>query len=129
MYDYREELKKDIKAYIEDNRDEIIDGLADNGIALDDKFEVAGYLRDILFACDEVTGNEYKYTKYVNLDTTKKWVLENIDLAVEAITGFDYDYEHLGRKIGAGDYEYLDVTIRCYLLGEILEQVLDEGGI
>lgn len=129
MYNYEEAVRADVKAYIEDNRADILDWLTDNCITLDDTDGVAGFIRDILWACDDVTGNETEYTNYVDDATTKQWVLENIDLAGDALNEFGYDCEHFGRKIAEGDYKYLDTTIRCYLLGGVVEEVIREGGI
>ena len=54
---------------------------------------------------------------------TKQFVLENIELAAEACQEFGVD---IGDYIVNFKWEALDVTIRCYLLGEVLGEVLNE---
>ena len=45
---------------------------------------------------------------------------------IEAMNEFGYDMNRLAEKIDEEDWEYLDVTIRCYLLGEVIAKVVEE---
>ena len=44
----------------------------------------------------------------------------------EAISEFGVDSETVAEKFLDADYEYFDVTIRCYLLGQAISEALDE---
>ena len=108
-YDYREALKADILDYIEEN------GVEDYEKLYDD-----------LWTVDSVTGNASgSYT--FNRAEAEEYVKANIDLAIEALTEFGYDLKHFGQKVKDEEWEYLDVTIRCYLLGEVLAEIEDEA--
>ncbi len=75
---------------------------------------------DVMFTADEITGNgsgSYTFNSheaFLNLEG-------NLDLLGEANEEFGGCTDVL--KDGA---EACDVTIRCYLLGEVLNEVLDE---
>ena len=110
-YDYYEEVKNDVIDYIEDNIDL-------------DEFETRGelyeYLYDTLFTEDSVTGNgSGSYT----MSNRKAWeyVGDNLDLLSDAFEEFGESKYTLSQ--GA---EACDVTIRCYVLGECIENALDE---
>lgn len=110
-YDYLEAVKEDVLNYINDN-----------GIMVTTEYrdEVEQYLNDTLFTCDSVTGNASgSYT--FNAWKAEEYLCHNWDLLVEALTGFGCDMSYLER--GA---EACDVTIRCYLLGQAISEVLDE---
>ena len=115
-YDYREAVKADVKAWIDDN------GIPEDLGYYDD---AEGYLYDTLWAEDSVTGNASgSYT--FNRAEAKEYVEDNYRLAVESLREFGYSLEHLQEKIDAEEWEYLDVTIRCYLLGVAIGEVLAE---
>lgn len=80
-------------------------------------------LRDYLWTDDSVTGNgSGSYT--MNSALAKKYVLDNEELQVEVIKELDLDSEDMAKHLH--DYEYWDVSIRCYLLDEVLHDVLEE---
>lgn len=115
-YDYREEMTNDIRAYIEERyaKEEIIEKLAD------DRNDWGTELYDDMFVADSVTGNASgSYT--FNAWKAEEYICHNLDLLGEAIGEFGENCDVL--KDGA---EACDVTIRCYLLGERLAEVLDE---
>lgn len=115
-YDYREEMAEDIRAYIEENysREEITEKLAG------DRSDWETDLYDAMMVEDSVTGNASgSYT--FNTWEAEEHICHNLDLLGEAIEEFGGGYDVL--KDGA---EACDVTIRCYLLGEVLASVLDE---
>lgn len=56
-----------------------------------------------------------------NAWTAEEYLCHNWDLLGEALTDFGCDMNYLGR--GA---EACDVTIRCYLLGQAISEVLNE---
>ena len=105
-YNYLENMKEDIKQYIKDN--EITEPTFDE-------------LYDDMFIDDSITGNasgSYTFNTY----QAEEYIAHNHDLLKEAQEEFGYlPIEYIGK--GA---EWADVTIRCYLLGQALQEVLDE---
>lgn len=110
-YDYIEAMKEDIEQYIEDKIT-----LSDYA----DRDELEEYLNDTLWTEDNVTGNasgSYTFNTY----TAEKYICHNLDLLADAMEGFGCE-ENPAEK-GA---EWCDVTIRCYLLGQAIAEVLDD---
>ena len=117
MYDYREAMADDIKNAIEDNGE--FWGLAEMTAE-----EAVELLTDNLWTNDAVTGNgSGSYT--FNRALAKEYVLDNMELCVEAFKEF-CAVEQFAEKIANEDWEFLDVTIRCYLLPEMVESVVNE---
>jgi hypothetical protein len=118
-YDYLNAVKLDVAQYIHDNVN-----LSD----YEDIDELREKLNDDLWIEDNVTGNgsgSYTFSR----QTAKEYVVESgIEYLVEAMTEFG-QLEDIGPKMAAGDWEFLDVTIRCYLLGQAIDAVLDDLGI
>lgn len=117
MYDYREAMKDDIRQAISENID-----LADYR---KDRDGLEEYLNDNLFCDDSVTGNasgSYTFNSY----TAGEYVKDNIDLCREALQMFCVESDTVAEKFLNEEWEYFDVTIRCYLLGECISSVLDE---
>lgn len=116
MYDYREAVKSDILDYIEENYtpEEIREELADR-----DEWEQR--LNDDLWICDSVTGNA-SGSYYCNTWKAEEALSRNWDLLAEALDEFGQD----GTDVLKQGAEAMDVTIRCYLLGECLAAALDE---
>lgn len=108
-YDYYKNVKEDVKEYIKENygKDEI------EGLDYD-------ALYDEMWTADSVTGNgSGSYT--FNTWEAEENICHNLDLAAEAYENFGYD----GVKFEDGA-EAIDVTIRCYVLGQVLNDALDE---
>ena len=121
-YDYNEAVKADVKAWLADNFEFLEDSVDDTA----DRDAVKEFMYDELFAEDDVTGNGslgYAYGK--NFDY-KVAVMANLNLAVDALDSFG-EVEKLGQCIKEEDYRFLDVTIRCYLLGDAIDAVIDEA--
>lgn len=108
-YDYYENVKADVLEYIKENYEK-------------EDFANLNYekLYDEMFIEDSVTGNASgSYT--FNTWEAEENICHNLDLAQEAYESFGYD----GVKFEDGA-EAIDVTIRCYLLGQVLQEVLDD---
>ena len=60
-----------------------------------------------------------------NRAEAKENVIDNLDLLKEACEKFDCKTE-FADKFFNEEWEWMDVTIRCYLLGEIVETVVEE---
>lgn len=118
MYNYLEAMKEDIKEYI---NNEI--NLADYA----DRDELESSLNDKLFTEDSVTGNasgSYTFSRA----HAQEYVTDNIDLLKDACEEFGTDAASVGEWFLSDDWEKMDVTIRCYLLGQAIGEVLDDMG-
>ena len=114
-YDYLEAMKSDVLDYI---REEV------NASEFSDREDLENKLNDDLFINDSITGNasgSYTFNSY----TAKEYVFDNIDLLNEAITEFCED-DVIGEKFLNEEWEWMDVTIRCYLLGQAISEALDD---
>lgn len=116
MYNYLETMKSDIKDYI---KNEV------NTSDYSNREELEERLNDDLWNEDSVTGNASgSYT--FNRADAEEYVTDNIDLLAEACKEFGIDNETVCKKFFAEDWEYFDVTIRCYLLSQAISEALDE---
>lgn len=115
-YNYLEELKSDVKNYIKEVASDYMD--------CEDMDELRDELYDNLWDEDSVTGNgSGSYT--FNREEAKKYVSDNMDLMVEAYKEFN-SIERLVDDLKVLDFETIDVTIRCYLLSQALDEVLED---
>ena len=111
-YDYYEAVREDVKQYINEH---------DVKVTTSNRDEVYQQLYEDLFCDDSVTGNasgSYTFSTW----KVEENLCHNLDLLGEALAEFGCDPNYMTEK-GA---EACDVTIRCYLLGEVLDEVLDE---
>lgn len=117
MYDYLEQVTADVRDYVEQEID--LSDWAGDRDGLEEK------LNDDLWTCDSVTGNASgSYT--FNRIQAQIYVLDGMDELQEAVNEFGIDSETIGEKFLESDWEYFDVTIRCYLLGQAIAAVLDD---
>lgn len=107
-YDYLSAVKSDVREYIENNV---------NFHDYSDLDEMKEDLNEKLFVEDSVTGNASgSYT--FNTWKAEEYLCHNLDLLAEANEEFGGSLDILSD--GA---EMCDVTIRCYLLGQAIENV------
>ena len=119
MYDYFESMKEDVLQAIEENY---------NVSDYEDREDFEQVLYDDLWMFDSVTGNasgSYTFNSY----TAKEYVMDNMELCKEALKEFCVDGETIADHFLNEDYEYFDVTIRCYLLGQVIAEVLEDFDI
>lgn len=117
-YDYKATMYDDIMDYINDNYPDI-------QITPDNREEWSEKLNDELWTADSVTGNgsgSYTFNSY----KAKEFVTDNMDLCTEVLQQFCVDSKTVSEKFLCEEWEYFDVTIRCYLLGEMIETVLND---
>lgn len=117
-YDYRKAIRDDLKDMIEENG--YLARLSD----FSDRDELEERINDDAWMDDSVTGNasgSYTFSAW----QAEENLCHNLDLLAEALSEFGYDGK-LDMDKGA---EHYDVTIRCYLLGQLIGEVLDELGI
>lgn len=111
-YDYRKAVKEDVIQYI-----------LDNNISLesDDKRELVEKLESEMWDCDEITGNASgSYT--FNIWQAEENLCHNWDLLLEALEIFGEESTNILEKRA----EWCDLTIRCYLLFDVISEVVEE---
>ena len=113
MYSYREAVKEDVKAWMEENPEYgheyeaifeacwIADGVTGNGSGS--------------YTCNRLQAREYFFEDSDSDD----YIMQMIDEGLAT-------YEEVGKHMATADWEFIDVSIRCYLLGEAIQEVLDE---
>lgn len=112
-YNYLEAVTSDVLDYIKEEIN--LDEWKGNREGLEEK------LNDELWTVDSVTGNASgSYT--FNTWEAEENLAHNWDLLAEALDEFGQDGTDVLRQ-GA---EAMDVTIRCYLLGQAIAEALDE---
>lgn len=111
-YDYYEVIKDDLKTFIEDNYN--LNDFEDSEEAYEEIYEKA-------WVSDSVTGNA-SGSYFCNSWHAEEAICHNLDLLGEAFEAFCED----GADVLKNGAEFCDVTIRCYLLSQVLSEVLDE---
>ena len=116
FYDYNEAVKADIYDYIT-----TIDNQVDYETLKYNREQERDRLYDEMFTSDSVTGNgSGSYT--FDRQTAHDYLNNNFDLLAEALEAFDPSNAPYTIRQGA---EACDVTIRCYLLGVHIDDVID----
>lgn len=116
-YDYYEEVKSDVINYINENEISLTD--------FEDLEDMEESLNGTLWVVDSVTGNASgSYT--FNRIQAREYVIENLDLLSEACDDFGIPAETVGNKLMSEEWEWMDVTIRCYVLGAAISDALEE---
>lgn len=124
-YNYLNAVKEDVRNYIDENKDEILEAVNyEEGEDIDDYMdEITEYLNDTLWAYDGVTGNA-SGSYWFNAWKAEEAICHNLDELEEACNELGCDMSEVFKQ-GA---ESADVTIRCYLLGRAIAEELDENG-
>lgn len=114
-YNYFDAMYDDVMNAINDNED-IYKGL--------DRDTLENTLNDNLFDDDDVTGNgSGSYT--FNSDLAEQYVIEDGQQYIsDVIDDFCIPSSKISKHLF--DYEYWDVSIRCYLLPQVINAVLDD---
>ena len=108
-YDYLESIKEDVREYIREH---------DIKCTTNNRKEVQEKLNDDCFISDSVTGNASgSYT--FNVWKAEEYLCHNMELLQEACCVF-------GCEPDLYSPERCDVIIRCYLLDQAINDVLDE---
>lgn len=118
MYNYYDAMKSDLLDYIADNFT-----LAELLEALEDTDELTEKLNDDCWIADSVTGNASGSYTFCRA-TAKEYVMDNTDLCMEALTEFCTEAKTIGEKFLDEDWEYFDVTIRCYILSGVAYELV-----
>jgi len=120
MYNYEKEMQNDICEYLGENYtgEELAERLKDR-----DEFEQE--LNDTLWTEDGVTGNSSgSYT--FNRCKAKCYVCDNFATLRCALNEFCVDPAEIGERFLSEDWEWFDVTIRCFLLSSCIAEVLED---
>lgn len=117
-YDYREAIVNDIKQCMLDEGEELYPALDESRQDYFDRMD------DYLWGEDRVTGNGPNF--YDTEEECYKYLCGNLSLYFDAAYEFD-SFPHPGSPwIYKNPAQYMDCTIRCYLLYECLDRVIDE---
>lgn len=112
-YDYREAVNSDAKDAIL----EIIAYDGEKGELPDTLEDMRDKFHDDLWTEDSVTGNgsgSYTFSRMM----AELYLIGNSDLYAEALEAFDGKFEE--------EPEHRDIAIRCYLLGEAIDNALED---
>ena len=119
MYSYKEQVRADVREWIDDNKEQI------EGLDRNDAYEV---IYDSCWIDDSVTGNasgSYTFSRYearqnfFNDEDSDDYISQMIE------DGF-MSVDELGSKIAESNWEYIDLSIRCWLLCDAVTDILDE---
>lgn len=112
-YNYLENIKEDVKEYIEENKE-------NESYDFDNIEELKELLYEDLWIDDNVTGNgsgSYTFSTY----QAEENISHNMDLLKKACEEFGADaFEMLENP------EKADIAIRCYLLRQAIDEVVEE---
>lgn len=112
LYNYHIAVKDDIREYIKENYGTVTE-------------EMRSDVFDKALDNDSVTGNASgSYT--MNSAIAKEYVIENIDLLNRAVDEYGFDKKDIGEQFLSEQWEYLDVLIRLYLVGEYFDDIFSE---
>ena len=120
MYDYKKEMREDIINSLSDyfTLAELVD-------ALEDSDSLKEKLNDDLWIDDGVTGNA-SGSYFFNSFKSREAVLDDMDACLEMISEFCIDAEEVGKHFLREDWEWFDVSIRCYYLYSVVDELVDD---
>ena len=113
-YDYREAMLEDVLDYLRDNY---------NAQDVENYEDLKESLNDDLWVEDSVTGNGSGSYTFCSA-TAREYLAGNEEVFEEAAKAFCIEAKTIVEHLF--DYEWLDVTIRCYLLNEIVNKAVDQ---
>lgn len=117
-YNYYEAMKKDVKQAMYDG------DYSPENYSCRDEFEET--LNEDFWIEDSITGNgsgSYTFNRF----TAKQYVLDDgIGYLQEMCDEFGIDAKEIGERFLNDEWEWMDVSIRCYLLGMVIHDVIDE---
>ena len=124
-YDYLSAVKEDVEQWINEHDEWKNDYTDESGEWLrdDNRDEIEQDLNDRLFVEDSVTGNasgSYTFSTW----QAEENLCHNLGLLGEAMKEFGHGGKPMSELMVSA--ESCDVTIRCYLLGQAIGEVLDE---
>lgn len=119
-YDYYTAVTNDV---IDGIRESISGGYLDTREYADHE-ALLEHLNDALWTADNVTGNgSGSYT--FNSARAAEYVTDNADLVLDMVRDYGIDAATVGEHYLNGDWEWFDVSLRCYVLGSAIDDALD----
>lgn len=119
MYNYYRAMKEDVKEMIRTY--DACGGFCE----IDSIDELADWIQETAWDDDSVTGNASGSYTFSRVEA-KANVLDNMDLLLEMAESFGETAEQIGQHFLNEDWEYFDVSIRCYILGDVAYSVAAE---
>lgn len=117
-YSYEECMQSDILDYIAKN--------INRADYIGNREELEEELTNDCWIADSVTGNA-SGSYYCNAYRSREAVIaDGLDYIREACADFGIEAAEIGEKFVRQDWGWMDVTIRCYLLGGMISAVLDK---
>ena len=123
-YNYYIEVQNDVENWIELNNDLF------NMSNFDNKDDAAEYLYDQMWDDDSITGNGPD--GYADEYLCEEFLCHNLDLLIEAMREFDVMHDPFSIRSYIDNHRlarYLDCTIRCYVLGQVIDRVLENKSV
>ena len=118
-YNYEDTVREDIREYILENIDQY---------HYSDRDDLESQLNDDFWTEDSVTGNgSGSYT--FDRAKAKEYLFGDpkaVDYVKDLCDEYGLEASTVGEHFMEEDWEYFDVSIRCYIMGWILGEVLDE---
>jgi len=112
-------------SYLTETTENVIEMVKDSYTAADFDGMTPGAVKEKIYddawIDDAVTGNG-SGSYYFSATESREAVEADRDTVVEALKDFCIEADKIGRRFLDGDYEYFDVTARCYVLGEAIEE-------
>jgi len=124
---YFEDVKADVREWIENNKEEFEERLLqEEEFEDEDDFKqfVKEWLDNKLWNDDDVTGNSDGYYAYQS--DAEQMVLANPEEVKEALQEFCVSAETIAEKFLDRDWNYFDATARCFYLSSAISDVVDE---
>ena len=119
-YDYYTAVTNDV---IDGIRESISGGYLDTREYADHE-ALLEHLNDALWTADNVTGNgSGSYT--FNSARAAEYVTDNADLVLDMVRDYGIDAATVGEHFLNGDWEWFDVSLRCYVLMSAIDDALD----
>lgn len=115
-YNYFESVKDDVREIAEEYKS------VSEFATLEDYQQ---YLYDELFVDDSVTGNA-SGSYYCNSYRAKEALEGNLELLRDAYNEFGEEAETIANDFLNEEWEKMDVTIRCYVLGCVIWEITEE---
>lgn len=119
MYNYREAIKEDVKTYITENREAL-------ELDIGTREDIEQRLNDELWTVDSVTGNGSGSYTFSAAEARENIMgdADSEDIIRELVDEYGLEAETVAENLL--NWEYWDVSIRCYLLSEAIAAALDE---
>ena len=119
MYDYKEVTKANVREWMEENR-EMWES--------EDRHDAYEIVYDATWVDDSVTGNGSGSFTFSRLEARRNFFEDenSDDYVAEMIEDGFMDKALFAEKIACSDWEWVDVSIRCWLLGACVTEIMDE---